>query len=66
MWTRPLIKNGSWAFEDVDSPLDPLLDSLLDSLAFEVFEVHFSCSVGVLRRDSISAHIWYGMGDELI
>ena len=24
------------------------------------YEVHFSCSVGVLRRDSISAHVWYG------
>ena len=25
------------------------------------FEVHFSCSVWVLRRDSISAHVWYGL-----
>ena len=24
------------------------------------FEVHFSCCVWVLRRDSISAHVWYG------
>ena len=23
------------------------------------FEVHLSCSVWVLRRDSISAHVWY-------
>ena len=25
------------------------------------FKVHFSCSVWVLRRDSISAHVWYGL-----
>ena len=28
---------------------------------FSRFEVHFSCSVWVLRRDSISAHVWYGL-----
>ena len=25
------------------------------------FEVHFSSTVWVLRRDSISAHVWYGL-----
>ena len=29
------------------------------------FEVHFSCSVWVLRRDSISAHVWYGLRTHL-
>ena len=29
------------------------------------FEVHFSCSVWVLRRDSISAHVWYGLRTNL-
>ena len=31
------------------------------TIDFSRFEVHFSCSVGVLRRDSISAHVWYGL-----
>ena len=31
------------------------------TIDFSRFEVHFSCSAGVLRRDSISAHIWYGL-----
>ena len=30
------------------------------TIDFLRFEVHFSCSVCVLRRDSISAHVWYG------
>ena len=30
------------------------------------FEVHFSCSVWVLRRDSISAHVWYGLRTYLV
>ena len=30
------------------------------TIGFLRFEVHLSCSVGVLRRDSISAHGWYG------
>ena len=30
------------------------------------FEIHFSCSVWVLRRDSISAHVWYGLRTNLI
>ena len=29
------------------------------------FEVHFSCSVWVLRRDSISAHVRYGLRTNL-
>ena len=29
------------------------------------FEVHFSCSAWVLRRDSISAHVWYGLRTNL-
>ena len=30
------------------------------SLDFLRFEIYFSCSVWVLRRDSILAHVWYG------
>ena len=30
------------------------------TIDFSHFEVHFSCCVWVLRRDSISAHVWYG------
>ena len=30
------------------------------TIDFSRFEAHFSCSAGVLRRDSIPAHIWYG------
>ena len=33
---------------------------------FSRFEVHLSCSVWVLRRDSISAHVWYGLRTNLI
>ena len=29
------------------------------------FEVYFSCFVWVLRRDSISAHVWYGLRTNL-
>ena len=29
------------------------------------FEVHFSSSVWVLRRDSILAHVWYGLRTNL-
>ena len=29
------------------------------------FEVNFSCSVWVLRTDSISAHVWYGLQTNL-
>ena len=29
------------------------------------FKVDFSCSAGVLRRDSISAHIWYGLRENI-
>ena len=35
------------------------------TIGFLHFEVHFSCSVWVLRRDSISAHIWYGLRTNL-
>ena len=35
------------------------------TIGFSRFEVHFSCSVGVLRRDSISAHVWYGLRTNL-
>ena len=35
------------------------------TIDFSRFEVHFSCSVWVLRRDSISAHIWYGLRTNL-
>ena len=31
------------------------------TIDFSRFEVHFSCYAGVLRRDSISAHISYGL-----
>ena len=31
------------------------------TIDFLSFEVHFSCSVWVLRRDSISAHVCYGL-----
>ena len=31
------------------------------TIDFFHFEVHCSCSVRVLRRDSISAHNWYGL-----
>ena len=31
------------------------------TIDFSRFEVHFSYPVWVLRRDSISAHIWYGL-----
>ena len=31
------------------------------TIDFLRFEVYFSCSVWVLRRDSISAHVWYGL-----
>ena len=36
------------------------------TIDFWRFEVHFSCSVGVLRRDSISAHVWYGLRSNLV
>ena len=40
----------------------PRIPFLTDfTIDFSRFEVHFSCSAGVLRRDSISAHIWYGL-----
>ena len=35
------------------------------TIDFSRFEVHLSCSVGVLRRDSISAHSWYGSRSNL-
>ena len=40
----------------------------LTALTFDFlrFEVHLSCSVGVLRRDSISAHVWYGLRTNLV
>ena len=31
------------------------------TIDFSRFDVHFSFSAWVLRRDSISAHIWYGL-----
>ena len=31
------------------------------TIGFLRFEVYLSCSVGVLRRDSITAHVWYGL-----
>ena len=31
------------------------------TIDFFRFEVHFSCSAWVLRRDSISALVWYGL-----
>ena len=40
----------------------PLTSFMIDFLRFEV---HFSCSVWVLRRDSISAHVWYGLRTNL-
>ena len=30
------------------------------------FEVHLSCSVWVVRRDSITAHVWYGLQTNLV
>ena len=30
------------------------------------FEGHFCCPVWVLRRDSISAHVWYGLRTNLV
>ena len=35
------------------------------TIGFWRFEVHLSCSVWVLRRDSISAHVWYGLRTNL-
>ena len=42
-------------------------DVFLTALAIDFlrFEVHFSCSVWDLRRDSISAHVWYGLRTNL-
>ena len=31
------------------------------TIGFSRFEGHFCCPVWVLRRDSISAHVWYGL-----
>ena len=36
------------------------------TIGFLRFEVHFSCSVWVLRRDSSSAHVWSGLRNNLI
>ena len=36
------------------------------TIDFLRFEVHLSCSVGDLRRDSISAHGWYGSRSNLV
>ena len=35
------------------------------TIDFLRFEVYFSCSVWILRRDSISAHVWYGLRTNL-
>ena len=39
----------------------PSLERVLFSIDCSRFEVHFSCSVHVLRRDSASAHVSYGL-----
>ena len=36
------------------------------TIDYSRYEVHFSCSVGLLRRGSMSAHVWYGLRINLI
>ena len=42
-----------------------ILSLTVFTVNFLRFEVHFSCSVLVLRRVSISAHVWYGLQTNL-
>ena len=36
------------------------------TIGFLRFEVHFSCPAWVLRRDNMSAHVWYGLRINLL
>ena len=70
-WTskrkKPMVK--AFKTQDSNSKATGHSPRILFPTAFPIdflrFEVHLSCSVWVLRRGSISAHVWYGLRTNL-
>ena len=53
--------SGSWKLRPRDGTLPKHLFQTAFTRDFWRFEFHFSRSFWIPRRDSISAHIWYGL-----